>query len=88
MPTRKQLADHIAAIADRCQTNLGYSSQTLAKRMLGLNFAEVEEFCLSIIRRAVLDKKTDNAKTITQQKLEQWRNRLKPITKEIDKGRS
>ena len=48
--------------------------------MLGLNFAEVEEFCLSVVRRAVLDRKTDNAQTITRLRLEQWRDRLKPVS--------
>ena len=54
-------------------------AETLAKHMLGLNFAEVEEFCLSVVRRAVLDKKSDDAQSITRLKLEQWRDRLKPV---------
>jgi len=51
----------------------------LAKHMLGLNFAEVEEFCLSVVRRAALDQKTDNAQSITRLKIEQWRDRVNPI---------
>lgn len=81
MPTRQQLSRYIETIGQRCRTNLGYAPETLAKHMLGLNFAEVEEFCLSVVRRAALDQKTDNAKTITRAKLEQWRDRLKPGTK-------
>jgi len=84
MPTRQQLTKHIETIRQRCKTNFGYASETLAKHMLGLNFAEVEEFCLSVVRRAVLDQKTDNAQTITQVKLEQWRNRLKPVSNDQD----
>ena len=79
MPTRRQLTRHIESIGQRCQTNFGYQPETLAKYMLGLNFAEVEEFCLSVVRRAVLDKKSDNAQSITRLKLEQWRDRLKPV---------
>jgi SpoVK/Ycf46/Vps4 family AAA+-type ATPase len=79
MPTRQQLTRHIDSIGKRCQINFGYTSGTLAKYMLGLNFAEVEEFCLSVVRRAVLDKKSDDARSITQLKLEQWRDRLKPV---------
>ena len=79
MPTRLQLTQHIESIGRRCQTNFGYRPETLAKHMLGLNFAEVEEFCLSVVRRAVLDKKSDNAQSVTRLKLEQWRNRLKPV---------
>ena len=79
MPTRQQLTRHIESIGQRCQTNFGYEPETLAKHMRGLNFAEVEEFCLSVVRRAVLDKKSDDAQSITRLKLEQWRDRLKPV---------
>lgn len=89
MPTRQQLTQHIESIGKRCQTNFGYAPETLAKQMLGLNFAEVEEFCLSVVRRAVLDRMSDNAQAITKKKLDQWNGRLKPVSKaEIagDKG--
>lgn len=79
-PSRRQLAQHIATVGQRCQTNFGYTPETLAKYLLGQNFAEVEEFCLSVARRAVLDKKTDDAQSITKRKLEQWRERLRPVT--------
>lgn len=80
MPTRQQLTQYIESIGQRCRTNFGYAPETLAKHMNGLNFAEVEEFCLSVIRRATLNQKTDNAQTITRLKLAQWRDRLKPVT--------
>jgi len=79
-PSRAQLTHFIESIAERTQIGFGLAPETLAKHLLGLNFAEVEEFCLSVVRRAVLDQKTQNAKAITQRKLEQWRDRLKPLT--------
>ncbi len=79
LPSRRQLTQHIESIGKRCQTNFGYASETLAKHMLGLNYAEVEEFCLSVVRRAVLDRMSDNAQAITKKKLEQWSSRLKPV---------
>lgn len=78
LPTRDQLARQIDAIGMRCEVNFGYTPDTLAKHMLGQNFAEVEEFCLGIVRRAVLDHQTQNAFAITKRKLEEWRTRLKP----------
>lgn len=81
-PTRAQLTDFIGSISGRSQVNFGLTAETIAKRLLGLNFAEVEEFCLGVVRRAVLDQRTDNAKSITQSKLEQWRERLKPVSQE------
>jgi len=79
LPSRRQLTEHIESIGKRCQTNFGYAPETLAKHMLGLNYAEVEEFCLSVVRRAVLDRMNDNAQAITKKKLEQWSGRLKPV---------
>lgn len=78
-PTREQLTLHIASIGERCNVNFGYEAATLAKQLLGLNYAEAEEFCLGVVRRAILEKKTESAKQITQLKLEQWKSRLKPI---------
>jgi SpoVK/Ycf46/Vps4 family AAA+-type ATPase len=78
-PTREQLSYFIETISKRTQTNLGYASETLAKHLLGSNFSDVEEFCLGVVRRAVLDKKTDDAKCITKLKLEQWKTRLSPL---------
>jgi len=86
MPTRQQLTRHIESISQRCQTNFGYEPEKLAKQMPGLNFAEVEEFCLSVVRRAVLDKKSDDAQSITRLKLEQWRDRLKPVLNNQGQG--
>ncbi|MFM2422803.1 MAG: hypothetical protein RL291_1333 [Pseudomonadota bacterium] len=78
MPTRDQITRQIETIGKRCETNFGYTAETLAKHMLGQNFAEVEEFCLGIVRRAILDRQTENALSITRRKLDEWRSRLKP----------
>lgn len=83
IPTRAQLTQFIHSISERCQVNFGLAAETIAKRLLGLNFAEVEEFCLGIVRRAVLDQRTDDARAITQLKLEQWHDRLKPISQQL-----
>lgn len=77
-PTRDQLAGFITSIAERSNINFGYASETLAKKLLGHNFAEVEEFCLGIVRTAVLQGYTTNAKEITQQKVQQWNQQLRP----------
>ncbi len=79
-PTREQLTQYITSIGQRCSINFGYAPETLAKHLLGLNFAEAEEFCLGVVRRAVLDMKTENAKSLTLLKLEQWKDRFKPVT--------
>jgi len=82
LPTRAQLTAFIEAIAVRCKVNFGFASETLAKHLHGTNFSEVEEFCLAVVRRAVLDQKTGDAKAVTKLKLEQWRSRLRPVPME------
>ncbi|MBF0612820.1 MAG: ATP-binding protein [Magnetococcales bacterium] len=78
LPTREQLQHFIDEVSHRCQVQFGITSESLATHLLGHNFSEVEEFCLGVVRRAILDKKTKYAKSITQHKLEQWRTRLTP----------
>ena len=82
-PTRAQLTAFVASISERSKVNFGLTAETVAKRLLGLSFSEVEEFCLGIIRRAVLDHKVDDARTIVSSRLEQWKKRLKPANKEV-----
>lgn len=81
LPTRIQLTAFITALGERSKINFGFAAETIAKRLLGLSFSEVEEFCLGVVRRAVLDQKVDDARTITSSRLEQWKKRLTPTAK-------
>ena len=78
MPTAKQLAGFVSSIEKRCAIKFGIAPATLAKHLQGVNFSEAEEFCLSVVRQAVLEMTTDNAKHIVNLKLKQWNNRTKP----------
>ena len=80
MPTAEQLAELVSSIEKRCQINFGLAPEAIAKRIDGINFSEAEEFCLGVVRQAVLDMKTDNAKSIVGLKLEDWNNRLMPFS--------
>jgi SpoVK/Ycf46/Vps4 family AAA+-type ATPase len=82
LPTRAQLTAFVASISERSKVNFGLAAETVAKRLLGLSFSEVEEFCLGVVRRAVLDQKVDDARTIVSSRLDQWKKRLKPANKE------
>ncbi len=79
IPTVAQLSAFIARLSERCKVNFGYSSDALAKHLSGINFSEAEEFCLGVVRRAVLDQKVGDARSITAAKLNQWRRRLRPM---------
>ena len=70
-PTQAQLARFIGDFEARSAIALGYTSEELAKQFVGTNFAEVEEFCLGVLRRAVLDQQTESAKDIVTKQLQQ-----------------
>ena len=75
-PTRKQLEEFIISVSNRCDTDLGYSPASLAKYLYGLSFAEVEEFCLGVIRHSVLNPDI-LVKNITKVKLNDRHTQLK-----------
>lgn len=77
-PTHKQLRALIDAVSERCETKLGYSTQTLASALRGTSYSEAEQFCLDIARRAALSNQSGNAREITGRTLKQWRARLQP----------
>lgn len=79
-PSSQQLCQLIERIAKRNTIDFGYTPQSLAEKLTGFNFSEAEEFCLDVVRRAVLELKSDNAKSITRLKLEQWKDKLKPTS--------
>ncbi len=80
MPTVAQLAELVSSIEKRCQINFGLTPKTIAKHIDGINFSEAEEFCLGVVRQAVLEMKTDNAKSIVNLRLKDWNNRLVPFS--------
>lgn len=78
MPTTKQLTGFVSSIEKRCNIKFGIAPATIAEHLRGVNFSEAEEFCLSVVRQAVLEMATDNAKHIVNLKLKQWKNRTRP----------
>lgn len=80
LPTREQISQFITAMENKTTVKFGLATETIAKKMLGANFAEIEEVCLTIVRRAILNQQTDNTKPITTAILNQWKNRFKPNT--------
>jgi AAA+ superfamily predicted ATPase len=78
LPTREQISQFITAMETKTTVKFGLTPETMAKKMLGANFAEIEEVCLTIVRRAILNKQTDNTKSITTAILNQWQSRFKP----------
>lgn len=77
-PTRQQSTEFIESISKRTNCVFGLAAETIAKKLQGANFAEIEEVCLSIVRKAVLNQQSNNAKVLANRIISQWQKRFKP----------
>jgi SpoVK/Ycf46/Vps4 family AAA+-type ATPase len=71
-PTRARLAEWFANFERRIKIALGYTPETLAKKLYGVNFAEAEEFGSSVFRQYVLEQPDSNMKAIVARSLKNW----------------
>jgi len=71
-PTRARLTEWFEKYERRINVSLGYSPSTLAKRLLGASFAEVEEFGITIFRQYVLEQPNADMKGIVSRTLKHW----------------
>ena len=72
VPTRSRLKEWFEKFERRIGISLGYASGTLAKRLLGSNFAEIEEFGTTVFRQYVLEQPNADMKGIVSQTLRHW----------------
>jgi len=76
-PTKQQIVILIEKLFSKSGIKLTYNINTLSEKIVGLSFAEIEEFYLDIIRQAVLQHKQDNVKSIVDETLKNWQNKFK-----------
>ncbi|MCG3195738.1 MAG: ATP-dependent zinc metalloprotease FtsH [bacterium] len=74
-PTRARLAEWFAKFEKRVKVPLGYTPETMAKRLFGVNFAEAEEFGASVFRQYVLEQPNSDMKKIVDRNLKNWASR-------------
>jgi hypothetical protein len=77
-PTRADAARFLEAVAARLGGDLGLASRTLADKLLGASYAELEEFALDVRRRYVLSLPDGNLVDIARTRIEQWRTHAHP----------
>lgn len=80
-PTRNNLELFFQHFEIEREFEFGILPSTLAKKTLGLSYAEAEELALEIYRQYVLNIPQDNPKEITTQVLKLWQTQ-KNINKE------
>lgn len=81
-PTRARLTDWFERFERRIKISLGYAPSTLAKRLLGANFAEIEEFGTTVFRQYVLDQPNADMKDIVSKTLQSWSARSVTVTRQ------
>ena len=72
-PSRAQATRFLERLAERLGGDLGFAPRTLADKLAGASFAELEEFALDVRRRAVLELPDDNIRRIVLERLEHRR---------------
>lgn len=74
LPGRAQATHFLERLALRLGGDLGFSPCTLADKLAGASFSELEEFALDVRRRAVLELPDSNLRRIVQERLEHRRD--------------
>jgi SpoVK/Ycf46/Vps4 family AAA+-type ATPase len=72
-PSRLEATRFLETTATRLGGELGLAPRTLADRLKGASYAELEEFALDVRRRYVLSLPEGNVRAIVNNQLEQWR---------------
>lgn len=76
-PTMKQTAEWFALFERRTGLALGLAPSTLAKKLRGLSFSELEQFGQDVQRRIVLGEGGEKPRRVVEQRLQFWRRRYK-----------
>lgn len=76
MPRQGQIEEWFRRFETRTGYALSFSPRSLAMRLKGLSFAEIEDFGMDVLRRIVLDEPEADVKNITASRLTHWRKRF------------
>jgi len=79
MPTRSNIERWIEDFQLRHKISLEYAPGTIAKRLLGSNYAEIEEFGFSILRQYILSLPNSNIKGIISNELKNWKSKTSKV---------
>ena len=78
-PTLSLAEEWFHRFEERLGEKLGYKPATLAKRLKGLSFSELEQFALDVQRQYVLTLPDRDVPTIITERLKQWQDGCRSI---------
>jgi len=85
-PTRIQVEEWFDRFQKRIGSSLGHAPSTIAKKLQGLSFAELEQFSLDIQRRYVLSIPSGDLRSIVSSSLKQWETRFRVKSAQKEEG--
>jgi AAA+ superfamily predicted ATPase len=78
-PTRATIGFFIDKFQQKHNVRFELSSETIAKKMLGTSYSEIEEYGLSVLRKYILSLPKNNIREIALDELKFWDNRASKI---------
>ena len=75
-PTQRQIEAWLRGFEQRTRHSLCMQPRELARRLRGVSFAEVEDFCTDLLRKLVLDGPDAQPAEILECRLRQWKHRF------------
>jgi AAA+ superfamily predicted ATPase len=87
-PTAVQVQEWFRRFEERLGAKLPTAPSTIAKKLKGLSYSEIEQFGLDVQRRYVLGLPDADLRRIVEERLKQWEERftLRPTENETDRG--
>jgi AAA+ superfamily predicted ATPase len=79
LPTREKIENWLIRFQKQHKIEFGYAASTISKKLTGTNYAEVEDFATTVLRKYVLSQPEGNVKAITKQELDFWDKRTTKI---------
>ncbi len=83
LPTRSRIEEYFEKFQRKHNIKFGYANSTLAKKMLGCDFSELEEFGISVLRQHVLSLPNPDIKKIVARELEGWNEKNTKINNNL-----
>lgn len=75
LPTKEQRILFIRNFETRTRFSFKTTYNTLADKLAGISFSEIEEFCVDVLRRCILSHKQDSPKEIIKSRIKNLENR-------------
>lgn len=75
LPSRSRIEEYFEKFQIKHNINFEYATSTLAKKMFGCDFSELEEFGISVLRQYVLNIPNSDIRKIVAKELKGWDDR-------------